>query len=158
MDQSMIRNGKDKKAVRQVERMQEAWKRVLLGGWTAPQIEQICGVSERQVRNMRQVVRVAEEISRRRHAFRERLKEFTGLCAVETPPPERLKTISWQVAKAIRRNEFTGKGDGGRGGSRTRGGAQEQNGTQARQKAACKAGLANLRQEPTEAADGRICQ
>jgi ParB-like chromosome segregation protein Spo0J len=106
LDESMRRNGKDKKALRQAERQQEGWKRVLMGGWTAKQIEQVCGVSVRQVKNMRQVVRVAEERSRRGKAFRERLKEHTkynGL-GLDATPLEMLKSISWQVAKAIRRN------------------------------------------------------
>src|SRR5262245_8428505 len=104
LDESMRRNGKDKKALKQAERMQEAWKRVLMGGWTAKQIEQVCGVSERQVKNMRQVVRMAEEDSKRGWGFRQRLKEATRGCKIDATPLERLKTVSWHVAKAIRRN------------------------------------------------------
>jgi ParB-like nuclease domain len=111
MDESMRRNGKDKKALRQAERMQEGWKRVLLSNgrehaprWTAKQIEDVCGVSVRQVKEMRSVVRRAEEKSKYGRGFRDRLKEYTKHCGVEATPLERLKEISWQVAKAIRRN------------------------------------------------------
>jgi ParB-like nuclease domain len=104
LDQSMLRNGKDKLAVRQVDRMQEGWKRVLLGGWTAEQIKAVCGISTRQVGTMRQIVRVAEENSKRGWAFRARLKEHTKHCRLEATPLERLKEISWQVARAIRAN------------------------------------------------------
>jgi ParB-like chromosome segregation protein Spo0J len=103
MDYSMRRNGKDKLSLRQAERQQEGWKRTLLGGYTAPQIAKICGIGERQVRNMRQVIRAAED-DKRGHTFRERLKEFTKDCELDATPLDRLKTVSWQVAQAIRRN------------------------------------------------------
>jgi ParB-like nuclease domain len=103
MDQSMIRNGKDKKALTQVDRQQEGWKRALLGGYTAKQIKDICGISVRQVRYMNAVIERAKE----RRAFQERLVEATkhtpGMTA-EAEPIERLQNLSWQVANALARN------------------------------------------------------
>jgi ParB-like nuclease domain len=75
-DQSMLRNNRDKLPVTQADRMQAAWKRVLIGGWTAEQIKVVCGASLRQVGHMRQLIRVAEENSKRGMAFRARLREY----------------------------------------------------------------------------------
>jgi hypothetical protein len=77
-DQSMLRNSRDKLPVTQADRMQAAWRRVLIGGWTAEQIKAVCGASLRQVGHMRQLIRVAEETSKRGAAFRARLREHVG--------------------------------------------------------------------------------
>jgi hypothetical protein len=117
MDQSMLRNGRDKLAVKQADRAQEAWKRVLIGGWTATQIKVVCGIHERTVKRMRQVIKVAEENSKRGAAFRTRLREYVvkgnrapveygeEVDAKDTKAREWLEVISWQVAMALRKGE-----------------------------------------------------
>jgi hypothetical protein len=73
MDESMARNKKDRLNVPHADRLEEAWKRVLMRGWSKAQIVKLCGVGEGTVANMRKVVRAAEADDEFGKAFRERL-------------------------------------------------------------------------------------
>jgi len=117
MDESMLRNVKDKLSVPRDDKMQEGWKRVLMGGYTAEHIKAICGISVRQVRYMNGVKRVALEKTKEGEQFRERLRETTKYwLAVPNLRDEldvvnyersaedaawRLKQLSWLRARAI---------------------------------------------------------
>jgi hypothetical protein len=55
VDESIRRNAKTKLNVPKEDKMEEAWKRVLLGQGTKKQIALLCDVSPRSVANMRMV-------------------------------------------------------------------------------------------------------
>ena len=73
IDESMARNKKDRLNVPQADRLEEAWKRVLLGGWSKKIIVQLCGVGDGTVANMRRVVEAASAQDKFGRNFRKRL-------------------------------------------------------------------------------------
>jgi ParB-like chromosome segregation protein Spo0J len=117
MDQSMLRNVKDKLSVPQDDKMQEGWKRVLMDGYSIEHIKTVCGISPRQVSYMRLVKRAALAKTQEGEQFRERLREGTKhYLAVPNLRDEldvvdhersaedalwRLKQLSWLRARLI---------------------------------------------------------
>jgi hypothetical protein len=55
-DQSITRNAKDRLNVPQADRLEQAWKRVLLGWWSKAEIVRLCGVGDGTVAQMRRVM------------------------------------------------------------------------------------------------------
>jgi hypothetical protein len=71
--ESMSRNKKDRLNVPQADRLEEAWKRVLLGWGSKAEIASLCGVSERSVATMRHVKATATDKDDFAREFRSRL-------------------------------------------------------------------------------------
>jgi ParB/Sulfiredoxin domain len=75
IDESMSRNKKDRLNVPQADRLEEAWKRVLIGGWSKSQIVSVCGVGDGTVAFMRRVALSVKGRSKFARDFRKRLDE-----------------------------------------------------------------------------------
>ena len=90
VDESMRRNAKTKLNVPKEDKMEEAWKRVLLGQGSKKQIALLCDVSPRSVATMRQVKSCDDEPGERRDEFRRNL----GLDEKRT-----LMDVSWSSAR-----------------------------------------------------------
>ncbi len=73
VDESMRRNTKDRLNVPQADKMENAWKRVLLDWGSKAEIVKLCGVGEGTVAHMRRVKRQGFEDSPRGKEFRRRL-------------------------------------------------------------------------------------
>ena len=73
IDESMSRNKKDRLNVPQADRLEEAWKRVLIGGWSKSKIVSVCGVADGTVAYMRRVARRATEKTKLGREFCKRL-------------------------------------------------------------------------------------
>jgi ParB-like chromosome segregation protein Spo0J len=73
MDESMSRNKKDRLNVPQADRLEEAWKRVLLGGWSKSEIVKLCGVGDGTVAFMRRVVGAYQDDDKFAREFKRRL-------------------------------------------------------------------------------------
>src|SRR5262249_39191583 len=69
----MARNKKIRLNVPQADRLEEAWKRVLLGGWSKAEIVTLCGVGEGSVAFMRRVVARSQEADKFASEFKRRL-------------------------------------------------------------------------------------
>lgn len=87
VDESMRRNAKIKLNVPHADKMEEAWRRVVLGHGSKKEIALLCSVSPRSVANMRVVVASANEESERG----ERLKRGLG--------DKSLEEVSWTSAR-----------------------------------------------------------
>src|SRR5262245_5856050 len=122
-DASLQRNNIIKKNIPQPDRMEEAWKRVLLGWGSKAQIVRACGVSDGTVATMRRAVRLAQLPDREHEdfsdaeAFRQRLREWgignSSTLKVDDTPEEAidyLKTLTWcvvgRVYKGVTKKEF----------------------------------------------------
>ena len=86
VDESVIRNEKDHLNVSQSDRLEAAWKRVLLGWGSKAQIVNICGVGDGTVAQMRRVATRGRELSKLGDVMRNNL----GVPLMET---------SWSQAK-----------------------------------------------------------
>jgi hypothetical protein len=73
MDESMSRNKKDRLNVPQADKLEEAWKRVLLGNWSKSQIVTLCGVGDGTVAFMRRVAAAYQDDDKFAKEFRRRL-------------------------------------------------------------------------------------
>jgi ParB-like chromosome segregation protein Spo0J len=87
VDESMRRNAKIKLNVPKADKLEEAWKRVVLRHGSKKEIAFLCGVSPRSVANMRVVVACANEASERG----ERLRRGLG--------DRSLDEVSWTSAR-----------------------------------------------------------
>jgi hypothetical protein len=87
VDESMRRNAKIKLNVPHADKMEEAWKRVVLEQGSKNQIALLCSVSPRSVANMRVAVAAASEESERG----ERLRRGLG--------DRSLEEVSWTSAR-----------------------------------------------------------
>jgi hypothetical protein len=70
VDESVARNAKDRLNVSQADRLENAWKRVLLDWGSKSEIVHLCGVGDGTVAFMRRVARVGREKSKRGEKFR----------------------------------------------------------------------------------------
>ena len=86
VDESMARNAKDRLNVPQADRLEAAWKRVLLEWGSKKQIVELCGVGDGTVAHMRRVKERYKEMSKLGDQFR---------AALGFP----LKETSWSQAK-----------------------------------------------------------
>lgn len=73
VDESVIRNAKDRLNVPHADRLEAAWKRVLLGWGSKAEIVQLCCVGEGTVAQMRRVKERGREQSKRGDALRSNL-------------------------------------------------------------------------------------
>lgn len=96
VDEGMCRNNKDKLNVVQQDRMEEAWKRVLLKWGSKKEIRILCNVGEGTVAQMRRVAKQAVANDAAGKLFRERL-EPGGM----TPAQARRKLMetTWSITK-----------------------------------------------------------
>jgi ParB-like chromosome segregation protein Spo0J len=101
-DEANRRNRKDKLPMHPDDKSQQAWERVLIGGYTAPQINKITGISVRTVKTMREVKRAAVHKSWLQRPLIETVKGTRaweeGWLDRETLALECLKSISWKRA------------------------------------------------------------
>jgi hypothetical protein len=88
IDESVARNAKDRLNVPQADRLEQAWKRTLLGWGSKAEVARLCGVGDGTVAHMRRVMARGREKSELGDEFRRRL----GLSLNET---------SWAQAKLI---------------------------------------------------------
>jgi hypothetical protein len=88
VDESVSRNAKDRLNFLQADRLEQAWKRVLLGWGSKAQIVQLFGVGDGTVAHMRRVMLRGREKSELGNEFRRQL----GLSLMET---------SWAQAKLV---------------------------------------------------------
>jgi hypothetical protein len=88
IDESVRRNAKDRLNVPQADRLEQAWKRVLLGWGSKAEIVRLCNVSDGTVAHMRRVKERGREQSNRGDEFRSRL----GF---------KLNETSWSQAKLV---------------------------------------------------------
>ena len=110
-DEANRRNRKDKLPMHKDDKSQPAWERVLIGGWTAPQIKEATGISVRTVQTMREVRRAAAH----KKWFQRVLIEARGTRGHDVDKDnsdsavalESLKTISWNRARLL----YAGVGD-----------------------------------------------
>jgi hypothetical protein len=94
VDQSMALNKKDKLAVPQKDRLEEAWKRTLLGHGSKREVRLLCGVSEGVVAHMRRVRETAQAQDAGGNLFRERLGASSPRQGLQ-----KLMDTSWSMAK-----------------------------------------------------------
>ena len=87
VDESIRRNAKTKLNVPKEDKMEEAWKRVLLGQGSKKQIALLCDVSPRSVANMRMVAACDKDPGERRDQFRSHLGDRP------------LREVSWSSAR-----------------------------------------------------------
>jgi ParB-like nuclease domain len=121
-DEAVRRNRKDKLMMHKDDKTQQAWERVLIGGWTTQQIMGATGKSRSTVKSMRRVKRAARKSERFQRRLledvrgwknREGLEDFgdwkerEGLEDFGELAVECLKKISWTRARLI----FAGVGD-----------------------------------------------
>jgi hypothetical protein len=69
----MLRNAKDRLNIPQADRLEQAWRRVLLEQWSRRQIVEICGVADGTVAHMRRVMERGREQSKIGAEFRHKL-------------------------------------------------------------------------------------
>jgi hypothetical protein len=122
-DAGLARNNIVKLNISQPSRMEEAWKRVLLGWGSKAQIVKACGVGDGTVATMRRAVRLVQlqdpehEDFNDAEAFRQRLMEWgyggTSPLKKDATPVEALeyiKTLTWGIAgrlyKGVTKKEF----------------------------------------------------
>jgi hypothetical protein len=102
---AMKENNKVKLNVKQADRMEEAWKQVLLKWGSKREIAEWCSVSPSQVAIMRRAVQTVQAQNPKGEEFRKRLSVgYYSPPLKETATPaealEHLKTLSWGVAGA----------------------------------------------------------
>ena len=73
VDESVTRNAKDRLNVPQADRLEVAWKRVLLGWGSKAEIVRLCCVGDGTVAHMRRVMKLGREVTKQGKEFRNRL-------------------------------------------------------------------------------------
>jgi hypothetical protein len=111
-DAALSRNNIIKLNIKQPDRVEEAWKRVINGWGSKAQIVRLCSVGDGTVATMRRAVRLAQiqdpadDNFQEAVAFRKRLSEYgDGLKENATPAEaiDHLKTLTWGIAGVLYR-------------------------------------------------------
>jgi ParB-like nuclease domain len=112
-DAALKRNNVVKLNIKQPDRMEEAWKRVLMGWGSKQQIVRLCGVGEGTVAAMRRAVRLVQlqDLEHKdfgeAEAFRERLSTWGAAPLKENATSAEalahLETVSWGIVGRVYR-------------------------------------------------------
>jgi ParB-like chromosome segregation protein Spo0J len=96
VDESIHLNSELQLELTQPDRLEAAWKRVVLGwGGSKAELSQLCGVSPSSIANMRRMVNVYNDPGVDGKLFRERLAQDQRV----TPDQVRLDAMSWSQAR-----------------------------------------------------------
>jgi hypothetical protein len=98
IDESMLRNKKDRLNVPQSDRLEEAWKRVVLNWGSKSATAQTCGVSDGTVAHMRRVKATAQAKDAAGTLFRERMRD-SGWKSVKDAAWAQIKLVHAGVGK-----------------------------------------------------------